>query len=88
MKEKEQTTDNRILRFRLVTFVGIMAFSISTTFTLTTIYQKFLSMENEITSMKDSIVERDDMTNGRIDKISKRMLERIKELEKSGSDAQ
>ena len=46
------------------------------------IYYEFRAMQTEITNLKEDNV----VTNGRIDKKTKRNSDRIKDLEKSNSD--
>lgn len=75
-----KTTDNRILRFRLVTFVGILAFAISATFTITTIYNRFLFIEGELEKVNIQIQEVEDNVNRRIDVKTKRNEDNIREI--------
>ena len=91
------TTDNKKVSFKLSTFVAMVFGIVTSTFTVTTIYNTFLFMGNEITTNNTDSIERDDSiieaftekdinTNGRIDKITKRLELRIEELEKPNTD--
>ena len=93
----DTTEDNRIIRFRLATFMIILASAISFTFTVTTVYNKFLFQEqliqegdkefNDFKALIFKIVnEKDEKTNLRLDKITNRIITRINELEKPKSD--
>ncbi len=82
----EVTTDNRRVNFKLSTFVAMIFGIVTSTFTVTTIYNTFLFMGNEITTNNIDAVERDEVTNGRLDKITKRIITRLEELEKDNSD--
>jgi len=81
-----ETTDNAIIKLKIVTFISIIAFTSSLVFSLTTIYNKFLYMENEIEILKETVIQNDDNQTRRLDNKTDRNSKRIKELEKSGSD--
>jgi len=55
-----ETTDNAIIKLKIVTFISIIAFTSSLVFSLTTIYNKFLYMENEIEILKETVIQNDD----------------------------
>jgi len=91
------TEDNKIWKFRASTFLFILASAISFTFTVTTVYNKFLFqeeqmnfIEKEFTEMRSSVYrvmnEKDTKTNGRLDKVTSRIISRVEELEKPKSD--
>lgn len=82
----EVTTDNRRVNFKLSTFVAMIFAIVTSTFTVTTIYNTFLFMGNEITTNNTDSIDRDAVTNGRLDKITKRLELRIEELEKPNTD--
>lgn len=77
----EKTSDNTILRFKLVTFVSIIAFSVSFTFSLTTIYNKFLYMENEIHKLQETVKENDENQTRRLNNKTDRNSVLIKKLQ-------
>ena len=93
----DRTEDNKILKFRLSTFILILGASVSFTFTVTTVYNKFLFqeeqmsfIEKEVQDFRSSVYrlmrEKDEKTNARVDKITNRIIIRVNELEKTKSD--
>ncbi len=94
---ENKTSDNKILKFKVSTFALILGSAISATFTLTTIYNQFVFMDEQIVVVKKDLKdhkatifrivnEKDNKTNERIDKITARLGKRVEDLEKPNSD--
>ena len=90
----ETTEDNKIIKFKTSTFAIILGAAVSFTFTVTTVYNKFLFQEQQILGVEKELQEfrssvyrlmneKDEKTNARVDKITNRNTARINELEKS-----
>jgi len=77
----DKTTDNTLVKLKLVSFISVIAFVTSLTFSLTTIYNKFLYMENEIQVLKEIVKENDENQTRRLDNKTDRNTKRIKLLE-------
>ena len=97
MKIEETTEDKKILKFTTATLMFLLGSAISFTFTVTTIYNKFLFQEEQIQFLKLELTEFKSLinitlnektltTNERIDKITKRIDERVTQLERPKSD--
>jgi len=83
---ESKTTDNALERLKLISFISLIAFIVSLTFSLTTIYNRFLYLENEINEINEKYARDLDNIHRRIDTKTSRNETRIKQLEKSGSD--
>lgn len=98
IQEVETTTDKKKISFTLSTFIVYTFAIVSFTFTVTTIYNTFLRHDDAIVDNKEFVVkalseiktyfeEKDEKTNGRVNKITGRIITRVEELEKDNSDS-
>jgi len=79
---EEKTTDKTILSFTLYTFIILVLAIISVAFSGAITYKEFQILQEEINDIDNDL----ENVNRRIDVKTKRNENRIKELEKSGSD--
>jgi len=78
---EEVTTDNALVKLKIVSFISLIAFIVSLTFSLTTIYNRFIYVEDKLDNLERVVDEKDFKTNDRLDKKTKRNTERIEILE-------